>query len=133
MLTKLELRRRGTAIVDTSKGILVVAGKNKLFILPGGKAEKNESRTKAACRELYEETKLKTKSIKYLFRIKGELHKSYKGGYFQDQHTVCLIETEGIPKPNHEIKYIDYYYPGCKIKISGITKEIIDKYYKLKK
>jgi len=29
-------RRRGTAIVETEEGILVTAGRSKVFILPGG-------------------------------------------------------------------------------------------------
>jgi len=45
-------RRRGTAIVGTSRGILVVAGRNKLSVLPGGGANKEESRTEAVVREL---------------------------------------------------------------------------------
>mgnify|MGYP001595728927 CR=1 FL=1 len=37
------LRRRGTAIVETEKGILVAAGRGK-FLLPGGNAKRSESR-----------------------------------------------------------------------------------------
>jgi 8-oxo-dGTP pyrophosphatase MutT (NUDIX family) len=36
-------RRRGTAIVDTLRGILVVSHDNRTFYLPGGGAEKGES------------------------------------------------------------------------------------------
>ncbi len=43
-------RRKGVAIVDTNKGILVVAGRSKKFILPGGGAKKWESRKKATIR-----------------------------------------------------------------------------------
>ena len=64
-------RRKGVAIVDTDKGILVVAGRNKKFILPGGGAERLESRKKATIRELYEETGLRTRNITYLFRYVG--------------------------------------------------------------
>jgi len=42
------VRRRGTAIVETPNGILVVAGRSKKFMLPGGGAEKRESRKRAA-------------------------------------------------------------------------------------
>lgn len=45
-------RRHGLAIVDTDEGILVFLGRNKLFILPGGGAGREESREKAALREL---------------------------------------------------------------------------------
>ena len=61
------IRRKGVAIVDSPKGILVVAGKTKVFHLPGGGTKKGEDRKKAAVRELHEETGLKTKRIKYLF------------------------------------------------------------------
>ena len=40
-------RRRGTAIVDTSEGILVVSRDNRTFFLPGGGAESGESRRDA--------------------------------------------------------------------------------------
>jgi hypothetical protein len=62
-------RRRGTAIVDTKQGILVTAGRNKVFLLPGGGANQNESRTQAALRELREETGLKTIHVKFLLDI----------------------------------------------------------------
>jgi 8-oxo-dGTP diphosphatase len=51
-------RRRGTAIVETKKGILVVSGHGKVFMLPGGAANHKESRLQAAIRELQEETGL---------------------------------------------------------------------------
>jgi uncharacterized protein (DUF779 family) len=44
------MRRKGIAIVDTDIGILVVAGRSKKFSLPGGGAEKWESRNKAFSR-----------------------------------------------------------------------------------
>jgi hypothetical protein len=36
------IRRRGTAIVDTNEVILVTAGKNKVFLSPGGKSNQNK-------------------------------------------------------------------------------------------
>jgi 8-oxo-dGTP diphosphatase len=62
-------RRRGTAIVETPIGILVVAGRRKLYILPGGGANIGESRTKAAVRELKEETGITAKNIKHIISI----------------------------------------------------------------
>ncbi len=72
-------RRKGVAIVDTNKGILVVARVNRKFALPGGGAEKWESREKATIRELYEETGLKTKNITYLFRYIGSKWHTHSG------------------------------------------------------
>ncbi|MGD0904562.1 MAG: NUDIX domain-containing protein [Terracidiphilus sp.] len=122
-------RRRGTAIVETHQGILVTAGRSKVFLLPGGGAEHHESRTQAAMRELREETGLRPLHAKFLFRHLGRVSKSHGNGYFQDHHTVVLVYAVGTPKPSHEIKYVDYYKPGSNIHISGVTREIIDKYY----
>ena len=49
-------RRRGTAIVDTPKGIVVVSVGGRTYYLPGGGARRGESRESAAIRELREET-----------------------------------------------------------------------------
>jgi len=124
-------RRRGAALVDTPKGILVVSGRRKLFILPGGGANKGESRRKAAIRELHEETGLCAISAHYLFRYVGPVHKSHSGGHFQDHNKVFLIKANGRAMPRHEVKYINYYKEGSKIRISGTTKAIIEKYLKV--
>ena len=64
-------RRRGTAIVETSKGILVTSGHKRVFILPGGEANKGETRMQGAIRELREETGLVAYDAKYLFNYVG--------------------------------------------------------------
>lgn len=103
-------RRRGTAIVEKDEGILVVSEGHGSFTLPGGKASRNESRRRAAIRELQEETSLKVLESKYLFSYIGAPHRDYKGrGYFRDSHKVFLIKTEGIPKPQHEVKQIAFF------------------------
>ena len=123
-------RRRGTAIVETENGILLTSGSwHGAFMLPGGKARDNETRTKAATRELYEETGLTANTIKFLFHHIGEINNRY---HYRDHHTVCLIQTSGRASPCHEIKRIDYYNPGCKLKISADTEAIIEKYYNQK-
>ena len=126
-------RRRGTAIVETPGGILVVSGRGEMFVLPGGGANEKESRTEAAIRELEEETGLIATDVRFLFRHVGCVHKSYSGGYFKDHHTVCLIHASGIAKPQSEIKYVGYYSPNSEIKISRTTKEIIDRFYDFKR
>jgi 8-oxo-dGTP diphosphatase len=126
-------RRRGTAIVETERGIVVVAERNGIFLLPGGGAEKHETRTDAAMRDLVEEIGLQPYSVKFLFHHVGRVHKSHGHGYFRDHHTVCLVKARGIARPRHEIEYVEYYKPGSRIRISGVTQEIIDRYYAYKK
>ena len=130
---RIQKRRRGTAIFETEKGILVTAGRSKIFLLPGGGANKHETRIKAAMRELKEETGLRSYHVKYLFHHRGRVHKSHGYGYFRDHHTVCLVKARGTPHPHHEIQYIEYYRPGSDVRISGVTKEIIDRYYAYRK
>lgn len=121
------LRRRGTAIVETKKGILVTAGRRKIFLLPGGGASRNESRMQAAIRELKEETGLEPYFAMALFRFKGPKHKTH-----QDFHTVYYIRAQGKAKPRHEVKHVAYYTPDSNIRISSSTKELLDRFYKFK-
>jgi len=112
-------RRRGTAIVETPKGILLTAMSRGTYLLPGGGANKGESRFRAAIRELEEETGLMANEAKIIFNHESHSHK----------HTVVLIKARGTPKPRQEVKYIAYFKPGCKLKLSTGTKDIIKKYY----
>jgi len=121
-------RRKGVAIVETKKGILIVAGRKKIFSLPGGGAERFESRKKAAIRELCEETGLKTKKIKYLFSHVGKRLHNYNGRLFINSIKIFLVESDGVPKPKSEIKYISFWKKGVKIKLSDSTKIILEKY-----
>lgn len=127
-----KIRRKGAAIVDTSKGILVVAGRSKRFILPGGGANKGESRKKASIRELYEETGLKTKKIKYLFSYIGGKWHTHSGRSVRNHAKVFLVDAIGKPRPRHEIRFIDYWNPGAKIHITSGTRKVIEKYIIIK-
>jgi 8-oxo-dGTP diphosphatase len=117
-------RRRGTAIVETQKGILVASGRHKIFLLPGGNAKVWESRKRAAIRELKEETSLRKYYCKYLFTYhepKGSKHRAF--------HKVFLIKATGHPRPHHhDVKYINYWKPGSRLRLSRNTKKIIDIY-----
>jgi 8-oxo-dGTP diphosphatase len=110
-------RRRGTAIVDTPRGILVVSHNNRTFYLPGGGAEKGESRKNAAIRELKEETNLESIGCRFLFEYES----------LTNNHKVFLIETTGVAKPSSEIRYIDYFN-GSNLKVSNATWEILERY-----
>lgn len=125
------IRRRGTAIVETPRGILVTASRNKLFLLPGGGAERGESRRKAAIRELKEETGLKTYSWKYLFTW-HEPKYSYDGKKrrIRNLHKVFLIKATGYPKPNyHDVSHIAYWKTQSDVNISRTTRAILEKYF----
>ncbi|MDO8556155.1 MAG: NUDIX domain-containing protein [Nanoarchaeota archaeon] len=128
------VRRRGTAIVHTPQGILVVAGKRKTFLLPGGGAHLTESRQRAAIRELEEETGLKTTTCTYLFTYNEPTHGLHgKKKKVRNLHKVFLITTQGNAEANQkdEVKYLAYWKPGSHLKISAMTKKIIQHYLDL--
>ncbi len=135
-MTRVARRRRGTAIVETERGILLTAGSpGKPFILPGGGAKRGESRFMAALRELTEETGLLPYAAEIIFKHKGKIRPTISGSHkFQDYHTVCFVKASGIPKPGGgDAKRISYYHSGCNVWISTTTKEIIEKYFEWKR
>jgi 8-oxo-dGTP diphosphatase len=121
------IRRRGTAIVDTPAGILVVSLGGRNFLLPGGGAKRNESRQNAVIRELMEETGMKVVSADYLFEFAGPIHRGARGGLFRNAHKVFLVTATGVAKPGNEIKAIAYYN-GAEPSLSYSARKIIEKY-----
>ena len=111
-------RRRGTAIIDTPNGILVVSRDNRTFHLPGGGAERGESRRDAAIREVREETNLSAVDCFFLFEYTS----------FSNSHKVFLVESTGVPKPGNEIRSLDFFN-GSNLKVSNTTWEIIELYH----
>jgi len=125
--TRIRTRRRGTALVETEQGILLVSEDGLRFSLPGGAAEPEELWIQAAIRELREETGLKAYSAIYLFSHMGDIRKR-SSGYSRNHHKVFLIQAEGIPQPKQEIKAIQFYHPGDGVKLSNSTQIILDRY-----
>lgn len=127
--TRIKTRLRGTALVETEQGILIVSEDGIRFSLPGGGAEKDELWIETAIRELREETGLRAYSAVFLFSHMGSVRKR-SSGYSRNHHKVFLIQAEGTPKPKQEIKAIQFYHPGDEIKISSSTQAILDRYKK---
>jgi ADP-ribose pyrophosphatase YjhB (NUDIX family) len=125
---RVKIRQRGTALVETEQGILLVSEDGVRFSLPGGAANRDELLIEAAIRELREETQLCAYSAKYLFSHLGDIRRRGTG-YSRNHHHVFLIEAEGVPSPNQEIKAIQFYRSGSAIKISNSTRKILNKYY----
>ena len=118
------VRRRGTAIIDTPKGILIAAH-HKTWLLPGGGVNKGESREKAAIRELREETGLRATNCKYLF----EYDEPDDDRKIRNLHKVFLIEAEGKPKPNHhDVHHLAFWKPDSNIVLSSTTRTIVERY-----
>lgn len=124
-------RRRGTAIVETPKGILVVSLDGINYTLPGGGARQDESRRDAAIRELMEETGMKAVSLTHLFEFTGGMHKGPRGGTFRNAHEVFLVTATGTPKAGQEVKRVSYY-DGSGPPLTPSAQKIITKYLSAK-
>lgn len=125
--TRIRVRQRGTALVVTEAGILLVSEDGKRFSLPGGATERGEMRIQAAIRELREETGLRAYAVTYLFSHLGDIRK--RGSrYSRNHHKVFLIQAEGIPTPQQEIRAILFYRMGDNVKLTSSTERILTKY-----
>ena len=120
-------RRRGTAIVETPHGILVVSLDGISFTLPGGGAKPKESRRDAAIRELMEETGLKAVGLTHLFECFGGVHSGPRGGSFRNAHEVFAVTATGTLGPGQEVKQVAYY-DGSGPRLTPTAKKIIEKY-----
>lgn len=122
-------RRRGAAIIQTPKGILLVNERGK-FILPGGKAERGESRRIAVLREVMEETQMSPMSSEFLFKHTGVKKKLRRGGEFRDYAKVFLVKAKGEPKPSREVTKLAFYNENKKLPLDKDTKNILGRFLK---
>lgn len=109
--------RRGSVLVETDKGVLLVSSSGGYYRLPGGKPKKGEASIQTAIRELREETGLRAYYVNYLFKF----HAS----------KIFRIRAKGKPTPSSEIHHFAYYKPGKEmdVKVSYNTRKILSKYY----
>jgi 8-oxo-dGTP diphosphatase len=106
-------RRKGVALVETDKGVLVVRERgNRDFSLPGGGADRRETRRDASMRELKEETGMKPLSAEFLCDYKGNPFTGHGGERIQNDVKVFVVKAEGTPKTLHEIDEIAWWNPG---------------------
>ena len=132
MVEKIIKRRRGAALIETSKGVMLVARKDSDFMIPGGGANFLETRKRATIREVYEELGLKVKSAKYIFNYTGPIHRNKHGKLQQNFAKVFLIKIIGKPKPANEISRVAYWKPGSKLKLMEGAKTALGKYVEWK-
>lgn len=123
-------RKRGAAIIVTRKGILLVKERDHYY-LPGGGADRGESRRRATIREVKEETNLTPISARFLFFYRGVKKRKYGSGKpFRDYTKVYLVKTRGRAKPSGEVKGFGFWKKGSRLKLSRDTKRILDKFIK---
>ena len=115
-------RKRATAIIESSEGILLTMMRYMACSLPGGGVHPGESEEDAVIRELFEETRLVPEQVVFLFQYESLAH----------DHTVFWIKAQGIPEPGHEVDQLAYYHAGASLNLSPETKKILDHFSRYK-
>jgi ADP-ribose pyrophosphatase YjhB (NUDIX family) len=110
----MRIRKKGVALVETDNGILMVRESgNDDFSLPGGGADRGESRKSASMRELREETGMIPRSAEYLCSYLGDPFKGFHGDMLQNDVKVFVVQADGVPWAVHEIVEVAWWNPGC--------------------
>jgi ADP-ribose pyrophosphatase YjhB (NUDIX family) len=122
-------RQRGTIIVPSPEGILLVLEKSGVFSLPGGALEIGEDPGVGACRELEEETGLRCVGEPlFLFTQPGRPY-WFGAELFQNTHIVYQAIAQGEIKIDPEIRGIAYYNPGAySLRMTHATQRILDRF-----
>lgn len=129
-----ENQKKGVALVETDMGILMVRERgNDVFSLPGGGADKGESRRSASMRELCEETGMKAISADYLCHYMGNPFMSYCGYLMQNDVKVFVVQAKGEPIVKHEIDEIAWWTPGCDLPLCRGLWKTLECYREYKK
>ena len=121
-MTPLVKRKRATAIVEYSNGILLTLMRFMGASLPGGGVKPGETDEAAVIRELYEETRLRAMQTVFLFR-----HTT-----LANEHAVFWVLADGHPQPSEEVDQLAYYRPGLAIKVSPETQTLLKRVYQYK-
>lgn len=99
-------RHARIAIIDPSRGVLVVAKRGHPFNLPGGKAKKNESLKSTVVRERRQEIGKNVKIAGVQWHSDHLIKKGRKGEPAPEFHKVFVaqLKQNGHPEPHHEVK-----------------------------
>ncbi|MBB6054981.1 MAG: NUDIX domain-containing protein [Gammaproteobacteria bacterium] len=117
--------RRATCIVECDHGILLTDTGHDMILLPGGQANRGESRLAAAIRELKEETNLQAHAAIFLFDYESR----------SNRHKVFYLIATGTPIPMDDAKALYYSdtIPADKAaKLSPATKAIMEQFKTVK-
>ena len=114
-------RQRATVIVDIDGRILLVENRGGLLLLPGGGINPDESHAQAARRELGEETRLRAKSLHFLFSHESQTN----------CHHVFRARASGTPLAGDDAVALHLLAQGdlaLADRMSAATRQIIERF-----
>ncbi|MCB1933863.1 MAG: NUDIX domain-containing protein [Candidatus Accumulibacter sp.] len=114
-------RQRATVIVDIDGRILLVENRGGLLLLPGGGINPDETHAQAASRELGEETRLRAKSLHFLFSHESQTN----------CHHVFRARASGTPLAGDDAVALHLLAQGdlaLADRMSAATRQIIERF-----